>query len=610
MPMRRIAAYGICADADGRVLLVRASRPSGTPGVVVAAGRRGRPRRAPVRHGGPGDRGRDRALGGGGPAGRRLADLRALPARGVAIHTDRLIYAVTLRGGACATGSTSRPTWPGSWPRDELADLALRPFTATALGVPAGSADERARRSRASCPRSTPCPGPTGCPGPSASPPTRSPRTRAGRLLLTRIADGYPGGGRWHLPGGGTDYGEQPGAALIREMAEETGQRGRLLALLGVASHRDAASLGPGGLPDRLARGARVLPGDGRPADPAAGARRRRLDRRGPLVPPEPAGRPAGDRGRPGKRWPRLRLRPDADAEVQRGSIDGVRGVPGRADGSDSSLVERPPAGGPLPGGRVEHGEHPGDAVVRWVGRADRRVVRGRRRSGRRDRYRHRRPGQRPLLRLRDRVSLSVRERAGGRLAEPCGAGRRPLGARPAMHPGRWRGPKIITRSDGLAASAGPVAEPRRQRFAAYGLATDPAGNVLLTLISRRVSRAPVGGTCPAAGPTSARRRRPAWSVRSMEETGQHGRITGLMAVVAPAPPGRPRPGGPGDGLARRPGGVPGGGRRADRARGHGARRVDRGRGLVPAGGGAGAAVDRGGPTWIGAARSSCARDR
>jgi ADP-ribose pyrophosphatase YjhB (NUDIX family) len=69
------------------------------------------------------------------------------------------------------------------------------------------------------------------------------------RLLLTRIAPGYPGAGRWHLPGGGTDYGEQPGAALIRELLEETGQQGRLLELLGVASHRDAASLGPEGYP-------------------------------------------------------------------------------------------------------------------------------------------------------------------------------------------------------------------------------------------------------------------------------------------------------------------------------------------------------------------------
>jgi ADP-ribose pyrophosphatase YjhB (NUDIX family) len=46
-----------------------------------------------------------------------------------------------------------------------------------------------------------------------------------------------------------TDYGEQPGAALIRELVEETGQRGRLIELLGVASHRDPASLGPEGYP-------------------------------------------------------------------------------------------------------------------------------------------------------------------------------------------------------------------------------------------------------------------------------------------------------------------------------------------------------------------------
>jgi ADP-ribose pyrophosphatase YjhB (NUDIX family) len=67
--------------------------------------------------------------------------------------------------------------------------------------------------------------------------------------LLTRIAAGYPGAGCWHLPGGGTDYGEQPGTALIRELVEETGQEGRLIELLGVASHRDAASLGPEGYP-------------------------------------------------------------------------------------------------------------------------------------------------------------------------------------------------------------------------------------------------------------------------------------------------------------------------------------------------------------------------
>jgi hypothetical protein len=35
----------------------------------------------------------------------------------------------------------------------------------------------------------------------------------------------------------------------MRELTEETGQRGRLLRLLGVASHRDTAQIGPEGYP-------------------------------------------------------------------------------------------------------------------------------------------------------------------------------------------------------------------------------------------------------------------------------------------------------------------------------------------------------------------------
>jgi ADP-ribose pyrophosphatase YjhB (NUDIX family) len=69
------------------------------------------------------------------------------------------------------------------------------------------------------------------------------------RILLTRIATGYPGAGRWHLPGGGTDHGEQPEAALARELFEETGQRGRVTGLLEISHRHDPAALGPERVP-------------------------------------------------------------------------------------------------------------------------------------------------------------------------------------------------------------------------------------------------------------------------------------------------------------------------------------------------------------------------
>lgn len=177
-----------------------------------------------------------------------LSDMRALPHRGVTIHTDRLIYQVTMRGGTLLT-RIGQPTDLARWHTVEDAKrLPLRPFTANALGLPPAPVDLRPDEPP-EFPSFHAVLGPDGL--------HRAQRFAAyavatdtdGRMLLTRIAMGYPGAGRWHLPGGGTDYGEQPGAALIRELAEETGQQGRLTALLGVASHRDAASLGPEGYP-------------------------------------------------------------------------------------------------------------------------------------------------------------------------------------------------------------------------------------------------------------------------------------------------------------------------------------------------------------------------
>lgn len=67
----------------------------------------------------------------------------------------------------------------------------------------------------------------------------------AGRLLLSRIAPGYPGEGTWHLPGGGVDHGETVRAALTREIAEESSQDASPGRLIAVAHHHRVYSEGP-----------------------------------------------------------------------------------------------------------------------------------------------------------------------------------------------------------------------------------------------------------------------------------------------------------------------------------------------------------------------------
>src|SRR4051812_8165323 len=247
-PLRRIAAYAVASDGDGRVLLVRASTRSGTPGVWSLPG-------GAVDHGEDPNHTvvRETAAETGlsvAVTGLRdvLADMRSLPHRGVTIHTDRLIYQVSVRGGTLID-RFGHPTDLARWITPAEAEtLKLRPFTAAALGLSAAAADLRPEEAP-DFPSFHAYPGPDGL--------HRAQRFAAyaiatdphDNLLLTRVAPGYPGAGCWHLPGGGTDYGEQPGTALIRELVEETGQQGRLVELLGVASHRDAASLGPEGYP-------------------------------------------------------------------------------------------------------------------------------------------------------------------------------------------------------------------------------------------------------------------------------------------------------------------------------------------------------------------------
>jgi 8-oxo-dGTP diphosphatase len=58
----------------------------------------------------------------------------------------------------------------------------------------------------------------------------------AGEVLLVRAAPHLTVAGRWFLPGGGVDHGEQPTEALRREMSEETGLDATVGDLLGVLS--------------------------------------------------------------------------------------------------------------------------------------------------------------------------------------------------------------------------------------------------------------------------------------------------------------------------------------------------------------------------------------
>ncbi len=60
----------------------------------------------------------------------------------------------------------------------------------------------------------------------------------ADAILLSRIAPGYTASsdGMWTLPGGGLDFGEDPADGALRELTEETGLIGEIVALAGIHS--------------------------------------------------------------------------------------------------------------------------------------------------------------------------------------------------------------------------------------------------------------------------------------------------------------------------------------------------------------------------------------
>jgi len=244
--LRRIAAYGVCRDDAGRVLLVRASPRSHNhgawflPGGGVEHGEH--PAAAAVREVEE-ETGLQVAI-------ERLrdvvTDVERLPEPALR-HQDRLIFDCRVIAGTVrdeADGSTDHVAWVTP---EEFPDLPLMPFVRDVLCVPASAGRPTDRRDRAAA---EPDVGP-------AAPPERFQRFAAyglitapdGRVLLTRIADGYPGAGRWHLPGGGTDFGEGAADGLLREVVEETGQQARLTQLLSVSHRHQRAAFGPEGVP-------------------------------------------------------------------------------------------------------------------------------------------------------------------------------------------------------------------------------------------------------------------------------------------------------------------------------------------------------------------------
>ncbi|WP_100447954.1 NUDIX hydrolase [Glycomyces xiaoerkulensis] len=236
----RIAAYGEVRDEDGRLLLTRRRRAGRTAGPWHLPG-------GVIDHGEPPRTAAQRLVGAHTGFEVVVADpLEAVAVARRGTHTNAIIYPADPVGTEPVT-DVDAVEWV------EPARAAAEPhspFVAACLALPddrlAGMVDKTPTELR-------------------PTPPQKAKKGRrrrgqrfgaygvvadaAGRILLARIADGYPGAGTWHLPGGGVDFGESPRAAVLREIYEETGQDALVGRLLNVTSFRHRRAIGPEGYP-------------------------------------------------------------------------------------------------------------------------------------------------------------------------------------------------------------------------------------------------------------------------------------------------------------------------------------------------------------------------
>lgn len=240
---RRIGAYGVCRDAEGRVLLVRAARG------IASAGRWFLPGGG-VEHGEhPADAVARECAEETGLLVRVdgirdvLTDIDHIPDIPAMRHHDRLIFDARVVGGHLRDetgGSSDRARWVGAEEYAEL--LPLMPFVARVLGARTQVTELTDFGQDFETTRSAPTQIQRFATYGLVSEP-------AGDVLLTLIAEGYPGAGLWHLPGGGTDFGETATDGLLRELAEETNQQGRITGLIDVSHRHHRGALGPEGVP-------------------------------------------------------------------------------------------------------------------------------------------------------------------------------------------------------------------------------------------------------------------------------------------------------------------------------------------------------------------------